>query len=228
MSQPRRSQMAEDYLKLIWKSQEWDNESISTNEIAAALGVGAPTVSGNLNKLSRDGLLDYEPYGPIRLSERGREVAVQMVRRHRIIETYLVERYGYGWDEVHDEAEVLEHAISARLLSLWDDELGNPERDPHGDPIPRADGSLPLTSTQRLQDAEVGRSCVVVRVSDHDGALLRYLDSLGITVGTTLRVDAVREYAGTVSVTVEDAEPTRCELSLATGNAIRVRAADPS
>lgn len=221
------SVVAEDYLRVIWKAYEWSDEGITTTEIAATLGVAASSVSGNLGKLSREGLLDYEPYGHIRLSARGKQLAVTMVRRHRIIETFLVERYGYGWDEVHGEAEILEHAISDRLLALWDDELGNPLNDPHGDPIPRADGSIVRPDGRRLREVTVGQTATVIRVSDHDPELLRYLDSIGITVGTLLRVDAVREYAGSLAVVglTEAGRPdglgTR-ELAIVASNAIWV------
>lgn len=227
MSGTGLSIVAEDYLRVIWKAYEWSDDGITTTEIAATLGVAASSVSGNLGKLSREGLLDYEPYGRIRLSERGKRLAVTMVRRHRIIETFLVERYGYGWDEVHSEAEILEHAISDRLLALWDDELGNPLNDPHGDPIPREDGTIVRPDSRRLRELAVGRSATVIRVSDHDPELLRYLDSIGITVGTTLRVDAVREYAGSLSVVglTADGVPDRLgnrELAIVASNAIWV------
>lgn len=193
--------MTEDYLKIIWKSREWADEgSITTNAIAATLGVSASSVSGNLSKLARQGYLDYEPYGPIRLSAEGEKVAVQMVRRHRIIETYLVEHFGFGWDEVHEEAEVLEHAISDRLLELLDDELGNPLQDPHGDPIPRKDGAVVTPDGRRLHDLAAGELAVVLRISDHNPELLRYIAELGIGIGSALRVEAIRDFAGTMTV----------------------------
>jgi DtxR family transcriptional regulator, Mn-dependent transcriptional regulator len=192
--------MTQDYLKVIWKAHEWSDQGITTNEIAAALGVAASSVSGNLSKLSRDGYLDYVPYGPIRLSPLGEAVAVQMVRRHRIIETYLVEHHGYGWDEVHDEAEILEHALSDRLLDLLDEELGSPLQDPHGDPIPRKDGTVVKPEGIRLHELSARDTATVIRVSDHDAELLRYLAGLGVVVGTRLRVDAKRDFAGTMTL----------------------------
>ena len=227
--------MTEDYLKVIWKSHEWSDEGITTNEIAATLGVAASSVSGNLNKLARDGYILHEPYGRILLSDAGRSIAVQMVRRHRIIETYLVEQCGYGWDEVHEEAEVLEHAVSDRLLEIWDDELGNPLQDPHGDPIPRKDGTVARPDGRRLHELAEHETGTVLRVSDHDPALLRYLHSLGITVGSTLRVHARRDYAGSMAISQVDinatdaaAGPTQTatvELATVAANAIWVTAA---
>ena len=129
---PTRSTMTEDYLKVIWKAEEWAAEGspgITTNEIAATLGVGASTVSGNLRKLERDGFIDYTPYRSIALSERGRHVAVGMVRRHRLIELFLVQVMGLRWDEVHDEAELLEHVVSDRLIDRIDELLSGIEDD---------------------------------------------------------------------------------------------------
>lgn len=225
MSTPARGTMTEDYLKVIWKAHEWSDQGITTNEIASALGVAASSVSGNLSKLSREGYLDYEPYGRILLSPRGEEIAVQMVRRHRIIETYLVEIHGYGWDEVHAEAEVLEHAVSDRLLQLWDDDLGNPLQDPHGDQIPRKDGTVVRPDGRRLHELSVGEATVVLRISDHDPELLRYLAELGIVIGTSLRVEAKRDFAGSMTVARHsaNAEPDRqIELATLAANSIWV------
>lgn len=221
------SPMTEDYLKVIWKSHEWSDAGTTTNEIAALLGVTASSVSGNLNKLARDGYLDYEPYGPIRLSAKGRDVAVRMVRRHRIIETYLVEHHGYGWDEVHEEAEVLEHAVSDRLLDLLDEELGNPLADPHGDPIPRKDGTVVQAVGRRLHELGMDDVATVVRVSDHDAELLRYLASVGISVGSRLRIDAKRDFAGSMTLArlSETGEADQIvELATLAANAIWVTA----
>lgn len=201
------STMTEDYLKVIWKAEEWPGDDgvvggITTNEIAAQLGVGASTVSGNLRKLARDGWLHHEPYRPVALTDAGRDLALRMVRRHRLIETYLVERLGYGWDEVHDEAEVLEHAVSDRLLARFDDELGHPTADPHGDPIPAADGTVVRPEARRLGDVPEGGCGPVVRVSDDDPELLRYLGELGLRVGAHVRVGTRRAYADSVQVEV--------------------------
>jgi DtxR family Mn-dependent transcriptional regulator len=201
--------MTEDYLKVIWTAREWPGRGITTNEIAAELGVVASSVSGNLRKLAREGYLDYEPYGPILLSARGEAVAIQIVRRHRIIETYLVGLCGYGWDEVHAEAEILEHAISDRLLNLWDDALGNPLRDPHGDQIPRRDGTVAKVDGRRLHQLTTGETAAVLRVSDHDAELLRYLADFGVVVGTHWQVTAKHDFAGSMTVVPfsQDGEP---------------------
>lgn len=227
MSTPALSTMTEDYLKVIWKAHEWSDKGITTNEIAAELGVVASSVSGNLGKLAREGFLDYEPYGRILLSPLGESVAVQMVRRHRIIETYLVELQGYRWDEVHAEAEVLEHAISDRLLELWNDALGNPLQDPHGDPIPRRDGTVVHPDGRRLHSLAAGETTTVLRISDRQPELLRYLADLGLVIGSTLRVTAKHDFAGSMSVVkmAQGSEPeTPFELATLAANSIWVAA----
>lgn len=194
------TRVVEDYLKVIWKSGEWSEEGLSTNELAGTLGVSASTVSTNLSKLAREGFVLWEPYGGVRLSEVGRAIAVAMVRKHRLIETYLVEVHGYSWDEVHDEAEVLEHAVSDRLLDSWDRQLGFPTHDPHGDPIPRPDGSIAPMDGIRLVELPIGAVSAVVRVSDHDSELLRYLEGLGVRVGASIEVLARHPFADSTTV----------------------------
>ena len=195
------SKMVEDYLKIIWKAEEWPGGSVSTNEIAAILGVTPSSVSANLKKLARDGFIDYEPYGSITLTREGREIAVRMVRRHRVLESFLVECLGFGWDEVHPEAEALEHAISDRVLDRMDQVLGYPDRDPHGDPIPRADGTVERNPAARLSEIDPGAVGRVVRISDREPEILRYLEERQIMLGTAVCLQARNPAAGSVSVT---------------------------
>lgn len=202
MSTPTAGTMTEDYVKVIWKAHEWSGEGLTTNELASTLGVVASSVSGNLKKLAREGYLEYEPYGRATLSPTGRALAIQVVRRHRLIETYLVEHHGYGWDEVHDEAEILEHAVSDRLLAKIDAELGFPDHDPHGDPIPRADGTITHPRGRRLTELGDGSCAGVVRVSDHDPALLRFLGGLAITVGSHVRLAERHAFAGSLGLEI--------------------------
>ncbi|WP_420752114.1 metal-dependent transcriptional regulator [Rhodococcus sp. O3] len=194
--------VAQDYLKVIWTVQEWSGEKVSTKLLAEKLGVSASTVSEAVRRLCDQGLLDHERYGAISLTESGRAAAVAMVRRHRLIETFLVRELGYGWDEVHDEAEVLEHAVSERMIAALDAKLGFPERDPHGDPIPTPDGRIPTPPARPLSsfaDGEFGR---VARISDNDPAMLRYFDDVGIALDTEIRVIERRDFAGTVAVSI--------------------------
>jgi len=208
---PTTPTAAEDYVKVIYSHTEWQDQPISSSGLAARLGLAASSVTEMVKKLVAQGLVRHEPYGAVELTAAGRELALRMVRRHRLIETWLVEQFGYTWDEVHDEAEVLEHALSDRLLDAIDAQLGHPQRDPHGDPIPRADGTVERPDAVLLADAEAGRAGVVVRISDRDPVLLRHLDAEGIGVGTELAVTertpfgAVVRFGGTRSELSADA-----------------------
>lgn len=209
----------QDYLKVIWTSAEWSDEPISSRALADRLGVSPSTVSETLKRLGAQGLVDHERYGSIRLTDRGRAAAVSMVRRHRLVETFLVEYLGYGWDEVHDEAEVLEHAVSDAFVERLDERLGHPERDPHGDPIPTADGRLPALDARRLVDVEPPADLRVVRVADDEPELLRHLVDLGVVLDTRLRLREHRPFAGTVGIEVGG---TSLDLGLPAAEAIYV------
>jgi DtxR family Mn-dependent transcriptional regulator len=197
---PSLTTVAQDYLKVIWTAGEWSGEQVSTKMLAERIGVSASTVSEAIRKLSDQGLVDHAKYGSISLTDSGRAAAVAMVRRHRLIETYLVGELGYGWDEVHDEAEVLEHAVSDLMIERIDAKLGHPERDPHGDPIPAADGTIPAPQARQLSELADGQSGTVARISDSDPAMLRYFDSVGICLDLTITVLERRDFAGTISV----------------------------
>jgi DtxR family Mn-dependent transcriptional regulator len=202
------SSVAQDYLKVIWTAQEWSHEKVSTKMLAERLGVSASTASESIRKLADQGLVDHEKYGAVTLTDDGRRAALGMVRRHRLMETFLVNELGYGWDEVHDEAEVLEHAVSDRMLDRIDAKLGYPTRDPHGDPIPAADGNVPTPPARQLSVCQDGDSGVVARISDADPEMLRYFDSVGISLDSRLRVLARRDFAGMISVAVEKPGPS--------------------
>jgi DtxR family Mn-dependent transcriptional regulator len=188
--------MAQDYVSAIWKSEEWSDSHATAGDIAARLGVATSTVSGNLRRLVAEGLVEHERYGAVRLTAGGRAAAVQMVRRHRLLETYLVERLGYAWDEVHDEAEHLEHAASERFIDRIDEELGFPERDPHGDVIPRRDGSVAPSDAVNLAELAPGSTGTIARISDEDPALLRYLAEHGLGLDARVTVRDRVEVAG--------------------------------
>src|SRR6195952_4060044 len=130
------SSVAEDYLKVIWTAQEWSVEKVSTKMLAERIGVSASTASESIRKLADQGLVDHEKYGAVSLTAAGRTAALAMVRRHRLMETFLVRELGYGWDEVHDEAEILEHAVSDRMLDRIDAKVGHPPPGSHRDPDP--------------------------------------------------------------------------------------------
>ncbi|GAA4848445.1 manganese-binding transcriptional regulator MntR [Luteimicrobium xylanilyticum] len=200
--------VAQDYLKVIWTAQEWSADPVTTKLVADRMGVGASTVSETVRRLGSQGLVEHARYGSIELTSEGRRHALAMVRRHRLIETFLVETLGYGWDEVHDEAEVLEHAVSDGLVERIDSLLGHPERDPHGDPIPRVDGTVPRPGAVNLPELAAGDHGRVARISDADPDVLRYLDELGIRLDTELRVVGRRTYAGVLEVTLPGAPPS--------------------
>ncbi|MFZ0834011.1 MAG: metal-dependent transcriptional regulator [Mycobacterium sp.] len=194
--------VAQDYLRVIWKVQEWSGDKVSTKLLAERLGVSASTASETIRKLADQDLVEHEKYGAVTLTERGRRAAVSVVRRHRLLETFLVQVLGYGWDEVDDEAEVLEHAVSDLMLSRIDAKLGYPRRDPHGDPIPTLDGRVPTPPARQLSTCADGEHGSVARISDADPEMLRYFDSVGIALDSHLTVLARRDFAGTVSVEI--------------------------
>ena len=185
----------EDYVKVIYGHTEWQAEPITTSALAARLGLAASSVTEMVKKLVAQGLVEHEKYGVVTLTVEGTALALRMVRRHRLIETWLVQSFGYQWDEVHVEAEVLEHALSDRLLDAIDAQLGHPTRDPHGDPIPTAAGSIVKPAAVLLRDAPVGHVGRVVRVSDRDPALLRWLDSHDVTLDTEVEAGSLPEAA---------------------------------
>src|SRR4051794_1167650 len=173
------SSVAQDYLMIIWSATEWSDEPVTVKQLSERMGVRAATVSDGVRRLAEQGLVAHERYGGVELTDSGRRHAVAMVRRHRLIETFLVEELSYGWDEVHDEAEVLEHAVSDGLVERMDRRLGFPARDPHGDPIPTSDGTPRRLDAVALLAAPAEVALAVVRISDADPAVLRYLGERG-------------------------------------------------
>ncbi|KAA6432996.1 metal-dependent transcriptional regulator [Agrococcus sediminis] len=195
-----QSTAAEDYVKAIYHHTEWQPEPITPSQLASRLGLANSTVTEMVKKLAAAGLVRHRPYGAVELTDDGRALAVRQVRRHRVVETWLVERHGYDWDEVHDEAEILEHALSDRLLDSIARSLGDPERDPHGDPIPAADGTVRRPDAVLLADAEVGHAGAVVRISDADPAMLRFLAGAGVALDARLTVLGQKPYSGSIQV----------------------------
>ena len=183
---------AEDYLKVIYEIER-DGEPAATTAIAERLGIAPASVSGMIRRLGRQGLLVVERYRGARLTAKGRRVALQMIRRHRILESFLVTRLGFGWDGVHDEAERLEHAASPELIERMAASLGHPEVDPHGAPIPRADGTVDDARLPNLNDLAVGEQARVARMSDGE---------LGIRPGVTLRLVDRAPFDGPLTVAV--------------------------
>jgi DtxR family transcriptional regulator, Mn-dependent transcriptional regulator len=197
------SSAAEDYLKTIWALQT-RGDPVTTGGVAAQLGVSSPSVSGMLKRLHTDGLVVRHASGDIGLTEQGQRHALRVVRRHRLLETFLAQVLHMSWDEVHDEAELLEHAVSDRLEARIDAVLGHPARDPHGDPIPPQDGDHEERWAQPLAGAKLGAGFVVERVSDRDSAALRYLAELGIGPGVRLLVEERAPFGGPLWVRIGD------------------------
>lgn len=188
MSVSELSTSSQNYLKAVWGLQEWSEDPITPTAVAEKAGVRLSTASDAIRKLTEQGLLGHTPYGAVTLTSQGRAHAVAMVRRHRLIETFLVQVLGYTWDEVHDEAEHLEHAVSDRLIARMDEMLGYPSVDPHGDPIPGADGDVPDHSYPSLAECPVNVPLRVVRVADQDAAFLRFIEERGLKPGQEVRV----------------------------------------
>jgi DtxR family transcriptional regulator, Mn-dependent transcriptional regulator len=195
------TRQAEDYLKVIYEIER-DGDPAATTAIAERLGIAAASVSGMVRRLARQGFVSVERYRGARLTARGRRVALQMIRRHRILESYLVTCLGFGWDGVHDEAERLEHAASGELIEAMSAKLGHPAVDPHGAPIPRADGRVDDDRLRTVNDLALGHSARVARMSDRDPALLRYLAELGIRPSVVVRLVDRSPFDGPLTIAV--------------------------
>jgi len=189
MAAPTTYPMAvEDYVKVIYAHTEWQPEPITSSVLAGRLGLAASSVTEMVKKLGAQGLVEHVPYGAVTLTPDGTALALRMLRRHRLIETWLVQHFDYGWHEVHDEAEVLEHSLSDRLLDKIDEQLGFPTRDPHGDPIPSRAGQIDQPAAALLRDIAAGETVRVVRISDRDPLLLRHLEAEAITLDSAFTV----------------------------------------
>ncbi|MBK7554374.1 MAG: metal-dependent transcriptional regulator [Flavobacteriales bacterium] len=195
----------EDHLKAVHRLLE--DGIASTNAIAERLSTKASSVTVMLQKLTEKGLLNYQPYKGVTLTREGREQAVALVRKHRLWETFLVEQLGFGWDEVHEVAEQLEHIQSPKLVDKLDDFLGNPAFDPHGDPIPGKDGKVRLRQTKRLEMCGPGESVRIAAVSETTDGLLRLLDSRGLRIGSYLHVQDVHAFDGSMDVKPKTGAP---------------------
>jgi DtxR family Mn-dependent transcriptional regulator len=195
----------EDYVKAIY-TLESRGDGATTTALAERLEVRPASVSGMLPKLTELGLVEHEPYRGVRLTDRGRRVALEVVRHHRLLELFLVESLGMTWDEVHAEAEVLEHVISEELEELIAAKLGDPEFDPHGDPIPSRELTVPADESRTLYALEPGDRSTFARVSDSDPAMLRYLSERGIAPGATVEMIERQPFDGPVSVRVDGHE----------------------
>ncbi len=195
----------EDYLKAIFQLAQGDS-AVGTSAIAERLGVAPGSVTGMLKRLGEQGLVEHQRYQGARLTDRGRREAIRMIRRHRVLELFLVEVLGYTWDQVHAEAERLEHAASDGLINRMAAVLGDPEADPHGHPIPSPAGQIAAEKLPTLAELDVGTPAVLRRVSDDDPEALRYLARLNLIPGVELRVLERTPLRGPLRVRVGETE----------------------
>lgn len=195
------SESVQNYLKTICHLTV-NGKPASTQDIAGQLGVSAPGVTKMLRHLAANNLIHYVPYQPVRLTESGERIALEVIRHHRLLELYLTDSLGYGWEEAHAEAERLEHYISEEFEASIDRLLGYPEFDPHGDPIPTRDGKMPPPVTQTLDSQADGARVTVRRVTDEDPALLRYLGERCLRPGTSVIIVEREPFGGSLLVEI--------------------------
>ncbi|GAB4416779.1 MAG: metal-dependent transcriptional regulator [Anaerolineales bacterium] len=209
------SQSTQDYLKHIFELTE-HGTSASTNDLASRLGVAPASVTGMVQKLAaaQPPLVTYRKHQGVRLTPEGEQAALEVLRHHRLLETWLVQTLGYTWDEVHEEACRLEHVISEDFEERMAAALGHPERDPHGDPIPAADLSLPTDKSLPLSSLRPEARAIVLRVSGEDPAFLRYLDERGLVPGTQIEVSAYSKFDNNLTITVEGQPPAVLGLAI--------------
>jgi DtxR family Mn-dependent transcriptional regulator len=200
-AQPPLTRSVEDYLKSIYHLTNQGGFA-TTSDIAAMLMVAPPSVSGMMKRLSETGLIEHVPYRGVQLTAQGRRAALQMIRRHRILEVYLTQELGYDWGDVHAEAERLEHAVSEKLIERMAGALNDPRYDPHGAPIPTAAGEIEEAELVTLADAGVGAELVLRQVGDDSAERLRYLAEQGLTPGTRVTVMERQPFNGPTTVRV--------------------------
>jgi DtxR family Mn-dependent transcriptional regulator len=197
----------EDYLKAIYMVQQ-RGETVTTSLLSEQLGGLKPgSVTGMIKKLAELNLITHTPYQGVSLTPAGERIALEVLRHHRLLELYLVQALGYSWDEVHEEAEALEHYISEKLEARIAARLGQPDFDPHGDPIPSLEGTLPSSISVSLPDLPAGTQGRIVRVSDQNTAHLRYLAELGLVPGARIEIMDIAPFDGPISLQV--AEPAQ-------------------
>lgn len=214
MAGQRNRTLVEDCLKAIFSMGEWDERGRTNSEIAARLNASTSTVSELVRRLTEEGLVDHERYGSIELTPEGLTAALRMVRRHRLIETFLVDQLGYSWDQVHDEAEVLEHAVSDFMLDRMDVALHQPWRDPHGDAIPTPDGVLHRPNAQPLAALDAGDQGFVARILDEAPELLRWFHEQGIALDTPVTVVELKPFGGAVTLQLENPDGPVVDLGI--------------
>lgn len=195
------TQAVEDYLKAIYEFQA-EGGKVSTTGLSEQLDVAPASVTGMVKKLAKMKLVVHEPYQGVELTSAGEKIALEVIRHHRLVESYLAEALGVSWDKVHEEADRWEHVLSEEMEDLMDDKLGHPTTDPHGAPIPARDGSMPRSKLRRLSELAPGEAGVISEVNDHDAELLRYLGELGLFPRVKVRVISSAPFDGPVTVRI--------------------------
>ncbi len=217
------SQAAEDYLKQIFLLHlKVPDHLVPMGDLADSMGVVPGTATSMVKKLSAAKLVNYEAYSGVKLTAKGKRTALQVLRRHRLIESLLVNTFGLDWSEVHEEAEKLEHSISDRLLERIDVFLGHPTTDPHGDPIPDSQGQLPKSSRRRLSDCLPGDKVTICRIVDQDHAFLQFIDKHGLKPGSRVVIDAIDEAGDSIRIS-----PGRKKSLIMGSNAARKLLVEP-
>ncbi|WP_316803027.1 metal-dependent transcriptional regulator [Pedobacter nototheniae] len=193
----------ENYLKVIYHLSESAN-AVQTNAIAEQIQTKPASVTDMIKKLAEKGLVDYIKYQGVTLTEKGKQAAINIVRKHRLWEVFLVDKLNFKWDEVHDVAEELEHIKSENLIERLDEFLGFPKSDPHGDPIPDKNGRFAKTQFIKLIELKIGESGTITGVSQHSSAFLKHLEKLGLTLGKQIKISDVTDFDGSVEIIVGD------------------------
>lgn len=193
----------ENYLKAIYRLSEGGAKEVSTNSIAEVLSTKAASVTDMLKKLSLKNLIGYEKYYGVTITKQGKMEALMIIRKHRLWETFLVDKLHFSWDEVHDVAEQLEHIQSNLLIEKLDEYLGFPTADPHGHPIPDKNGKIPLVRTAPITDHALNKKCVIRSVKDGSPAFLQYLSKIGVYIGATVVILDKVEFDGSLEIVID-------------------------
>lgn len=191
----------ENYIKAIYKLAE-RNDIVTTKDIADRVNTKPSSVSDMLKKLADKKYINYEKYQHISLTKLGEKIALKTIRKHRLWEVFLVEKLGFGWDEIHPIAEELEHINSDELVDRLDNFLGNPEYDPHGDPIPTAAGKINAMKVKKLSEAGTGETVIMTGVADHSAGFLKHLSKLNISLSTKLKIKEVNEFDRSMMISI--------------------------
>jgi DtxR family Mn-dependent transcriptional regulator len=200
------SSTEENYLKAIYKISEKDKNAAGTNAISERMKTTAASVTDMLKRLSDKQLINYEKYRGVTLTSEGAKVATNLIRNHRLWEVFLVDKLEFNWDEVHELAEQLEHIHSDKFINRLEKYLGNPKFDPHGDPIPNAEGKYTIRNQMPLSTLDAGEKVIVVGVKTHEREFLQYLDELGIALGTNIEIKEKKKYDLSMKVYVDNSK----------------------